>query len=153
MRGPKPKPTQLKLTLGNPGKRKLNHREPKPKQEIPPCPAFLNDAAKAEYERMSLVLSRNGILTELDGALLAAYSVAYSRWGFAEKHLQQYGEVILSPDKKFPVQSPYLAIANRAMDQTLRILAEFGMTPSSRSRIQTAGPEADDGKNYFFDAG
>ena len=34
------------------------------------------------------------------------------------------------------VQNPYLAVANRAMDQMLLYARELGMTPSSRSRIQ-----------------
>ena len=58
----------------------------------------------------------------------------------AERNLKKYGEVILSPDKKFPVQSPYLAIANKAIEQMLKILIEFGMTPSSRSRVQMTPP-------------
>ena len=43
------------------------------------------------------------------------------------------------------IQNPFLGIANHAMDQMLKIAAEFGMTPSSRSRLvstttQTADP-------------
>jgi hypothetical protein len=57
----------------------------------------------------------------------------------------KYGDVILTPDKKFPVQSPYLAIANKAQEQMVKIMIEFGMTPSSRSRVHTTplhGPSA-----------
>jgi phage terminase small subunit len=37
----------------------------------------------------------------------------------------------------FPVQSPYLAIANRQAEIMMRIASEFGFTPASRSRIAT----------------
>jgi Phage terminase, small subunit len=42
----------------------------------------------------------------------------------------------------FPVQSPFLAIANRQTEIMMRIASEFGFTPASRSRIST--PIADD---------
>ena len=35
----------------------------------------------------------------------------------------------------FPIQSPYLAIANRQAEIMMRIASEFGFTPASRSRI------------------
>jgi phage terminase small subunit len=35
----------------------------------------------------------------------------------------------------YPVQSPYIAIANRQAEIMLRIAPEFGVTPASRSRI------------------
>ena len=41
----------------------------------------------------------------------------------------------------YPVQSPYLAIANRQAEIMMRIASEFGFTPASRSRISTPDPE------------
>jgi phage terminase small subunit len=35
----------------------------------------------------------------------------------------------------YPIQSPYVAIANRQVEIMMRIAAEFGFTPASRSRI------------------
>jgi hypothetical protein len=34
-------PTALKVVMGNPGKRPLNHLEPKPRLAVPSCPAHL----------------------------------------------------------------------------------------------------------------
>jgi len=45
--------------------------------------------------------------------------------------------VIKSPSG-FPIQSPYLAIANKAMDQMTKLLTEFGMSPSSRTCVAVA---------------
>jgi phage terminase small subunit len=47
--------------------------------------------------------------------------------------------------------SPYLAIATRATEQLVRILVEFGMTPSSRSRIHVPGPSGGGGGDPQFD--
>lgn len=135
MRGRKPIPTAMKIAAGNPGKRPLNTNEPKPRKKIPPCPDFLDEEGRRQWKRTAKLLANSRIITELDGAALAAYCQAWSRWIWAEKHLQKYGPVILSPDKKYPMHSPYLSIANKSMEQVLRFLTEFGMTPSSRSRI------------------
>jgi P27 family predicted phage terminase small subunit len=137
MRGRKPLPTEVKRVRGNPGKRPLNDREPQPRRVVPRCPDFLDEDAKREWRRVTRLLERNGIVTELDGPTLMAFCQAFSRWAVAERNLQKYGTVILSPDKNFPIQSPYLSIANMAMEQMVKIATEFGMTPSSRSRVTT----------------
>ena len=41
MAGRKPKPTAIKELEGNPGKRKLNKKEPKPEKGMPVCPEWL----------------------------------------------------------------------------------------------------------------
>jgi phage terminase small subunit len=40
--------------------------------------------------------------------------------------------------------SPFLKVANIAWQQWMHILTEFGMTPSSRSRITIAEPPAEE---------
>ncbi len=137
--GRKPTPTALKLVKGNPGKRPLNAAEPKPAPKIPDPPDHLpvKSEARKEWFRISKQLHELGLLTEIDRAALAAYCVAWGRWVEAEEQLTKYGTVIKSPDKGWLVQSPYLSIANRAMDQMAKLLAEFGMSPSSRSRVQS----------------
>jgi len=50
MRGRKPKPSRLRVIEGNPGKRALNTREPRPAVRIPTCPAHLSPSAKAECQ-------------------------------------------------------------------------------------------------------
>jgi phage terminase small subunit len=37
----------------------------------------------------------------------------------------------------YPVQSPYVSVANRQAEIMMRIASEFGFTPASRSRIST----------------
>ena len=46
----------------------------------------------------------------------------------------RYGAVIKAPSG-FPVQSPFLAIANKAHEQMVKLLTEFGMTPAARTRV------------------
>jgi P27 family predicted phage terminase small subunit len=50
--------------------------------------------------------------------------------------IQKFGTMVKSPSG-YPIQSPYLAIANRQAEIMMRIASEFGFTPASRSRIST----------------
>lgn len=83
---------------------------------------------------------RLNLLTIVDRAALAAYCQAWGRWVEAEANIQRFGAVIKTP-KGLPLVNPYLRIAERAIDQMRKFLVEFGMTPSSRSRIKGSDPE------------
>ncbi len=48
MAGRKPKSTAVKKLKGNPGKRKLNTKEPNPGKGMPDCPVWLLPEAKTE---------------------------------------------------------------------------------------------------------
>jgi P27 family predicted phage terminase small subunit len=141
-RGPRPEPTALKLLKGNPGKRPLNEREPKPSPGAPAAPAHLDEEAHREWDRVIVTLDQLGLVTTLDRAALAGYCQAWSRWVDAEMKLREYGAVLKSPTKGVPLLSPYLTIANRALEQMRQFLSEFGMSPASRTRIGTDEPPA-----------
>jgi P27 family predicted phage terminase small subunit len=51
-----------------------------------------------------------------------------------------HGAMLKSPNG-YPVQSPYVAIANRQAELMLRISSEFGFTPASRGRISAPRPD------------
>lgn len=134
MRGRKPKPTGVKIYQGNPGKRPYNPNEPMPPVELPECPAVLSDSAREEWNRVVGVLARFNMLTALDRAALAAYCESYAMWTEAVTAIRRYGTIVKSPTG-YPIQSPYVAIANRQAEIMVRIASEFGFTPASRSRI------------------
>lgn len=143
-RGRKPRPTHLKLVEGNPGKRPLNKKEAKPVVPLtmPDPPEFLNEEGKREWFRRGPDLLRLGILTEADVAPFAAYCQAYGRWHAAELTLIEMGRsdlltgaMLINTKGGNTIQNPMLGVANRAQEQMTRLAAEFGMTPSARSRI------------------
>jgi P27 family predicted phage terminase small subunit len=148
-RGRKPTPTHLKLVRGNPGKRAVNHAEPKPKVVLPSPPAELSEDALAEWNRVASDLHGLGILTAIDRAALAAYAQAYGRWVQAERAAAKMAEkdqmtagLMIRTTNGNAVQNPLIGVANKAMADMVRYAAEFGMTPSARSRIQGSEPEA-----------
>lgn len=157
MRGRKPKPTHLKLVTGNAGRRPLNDAEPKLALSIPTPPPELSDAAKVEWGRVSERLFRAGILTEIDRGALAAYCQSYGRWIHAERAMARLAEadkttggLLIKTTNGNAIQNPLVGIANKAAADMVRYAAEFGMTPSARSRIKAEGKAAGDEADQFF---
>ena len=58
MAGRKPKPTAVKKLEGNPGKRKLNTKEPVPAKGMPACSDWLMPEAKKEWERLAKLMNQ-----------------------------------------------------------------------------------------------
>lgn len=143
MQGRKPKPTALKKLEGNPGKRALNKKEPKPESAIPDCPSHLKDAAREEWDRVTKELHALGLVTKIDRAALAVCCSAWADYVKACSKLEKEGEVIVS-DKGGMYQNPWMAIKKRSMEQIAKFYAEFGMTPSARSRLKVETPDSEE---------
>lgn len=137
--GRKPKPTHLKLMEGNPGKRRLNENEPKPRPIRPDCPEWLLDEAKAEWDRVVPELERMGLLTIVDRAALAAYCQAWARMVEAEAKIEQYGSILKVKGSDYIQVSPYETLRRQNAQLIRSFCTEFGLTPSSRSRISLPG--------------
>lgn len=139
MAAAQPMPTALKIARNNPGKRPLNQNEPKPEESSLSLPRelMLSDAAKKHWKIIAKHLKNSGLLTVVDRPALAMYCEACARWVEANQHIQKNGMVIKSPGG-FPVHSPYLSISYRAFDEMKKLMVEFGMTPSSRSKVSAA---------------
>ena len=114
----------------------MNMHEPKPDAVVPDCPAELGPVARQEWDRLAGELGKLKILTTLDRAALGAYCGAYALWAESTEAIQKFGTMVKSPSG-YPIQSPYVSIANRQAEIMMRIASEFGFTPASRSRIST----------------
>lgn len=149
--GRKPKPTHLKLLQGNPGKRALNQREPRPRAAIPPCPRHLSKEARREWRRVSRELLALGLLTHVDRAVLAMYCQAWGKWVMAEEKLAELGaQWTFETERGYVGVSPWVSIANAAAAEVRRLAVEFGMTPSSRSRTTATQEEEADPYEEFL---
>jgi P27 family predicted phage terminase small subunit len=149
MRGRKPLPSNVVRLRGNPGKRRLNDAEPRPASRLPSCPACLGEEARKEWQRLLKELAGLGLLTGLDRGLLAAYCQAHALWVEAVSSIERYGTMVKSPNG-YPMQSPYVAVANKQVDIMVRIASEFGMTPSSRTRIRVGETSPEDPFEAFL---
>ncbi len=138
-RGPPAKPTALKLIAGNPGKRRLNEREPKPSAGSPHCPEWLSVEARKVWKRLVPQLRAMRVLTLVDADALAAYCHTYVRWRDAEDFLSKHGAVYPLRDEQGRVkcmqQFPQVSIARNLLLVLRAYQQEFGLTPAARSRI------------------
>ena len=155
MRGRKPKPTALKLLAGNPGRRPLNTREPvlpDPGDAFETLPIELEDAgAAAEWRRLAPILRASRTITHIDRGSLIAVCQQWSRYVEANQQVATAGMVVRSPSG-YPMPNPYIGIANKALGNCVKLWAELGMTPSSRSRVRAGSDQATSKLQQFKDA-
>lgn len=137
-RGPRPTPNKV-LRLRGSWRADLNPGEPKPPAGKPTCPAWLDDEAKAAWRQLVPMLHITGLLTQIDRNALARYCQLFARWKKCELFIQKYGNTYPLKDDKGAIkcfmQFPEVSIANSLAKQLTRLEQEFGLTPSSRSRI------------------
>lgn len=139
-RGPKPKPTPLKIATGT-RKDRIPTSEPIQLPGAPEIPAYLDKVAKAEWARMVALLSQLGLLSAAHGPALGLYCQSFSRLTKAEAEIAKNGETVTTARGGLQT-SPYLRIARDASRQMQSLLVEFGLTPSASSRVSATRGEA-----------
>ena len=140
-RGPPPKPSALKKRQGTFHANRSARNEVTPPPGCPPRPSWLDAEGRAEWDRVVPQLSALGILSEIDGSMLADYCAAHALAIKATKKYQRQG-----PSVKVNGQvqrHPMIKVAQEARAQARLLAGEFGLSPSSRSRI--SAPDKDEG--------
>ena len=85
------------------------------------------------------MLEENGIIENVDDAALQMLAHNYSTFIKASKIVEQEGLTITS-DRGNIAEHPAVKIARDAQTQALKVMAEFGLTAKSRSKL----PKLDD---------
>ena len=148
-RGPKPKPTALRVIHGNPAKRPLPEGEPMPGIGlIPSAPEWLGKIGTAVWNEESPKLRAAGLLTSVDSRALSLYCEAWDDFFEARQHIEKNGSIAIG--KNGPYQHPAVGMKNKAIQRIKQIGAEFGMTPSSRTGINLAVQDTADPFEQFL---
>lgn len=146
-RGPKPTPSEQLKARGS-WRGHVNDAEPRyPAADgggddtgagAPPCPDWLDERAKAYWAELAPMLLNARVLKRPDVHALARYCQLLSRWRRCEEFIQKNGDT-------YPVRKdgevvgvrefPQVRRASDLAAQLVRLEAEFGLTPSSRSRV------------------
>jgi len=162
-RGPKPLPANVHALKGNPSKKPLSQLlgEFKPEVEIPDAPAFLWPGAKAEWDRIAPELEYYGLVSKLDRGLLAMLCQEWARYVWAEEKITalnkadpegEAGLIATAPTSGYRMPSVYAQISRRALETYEKLCAQFGLSPSGRSRVTPSDnqpflPGMEPGKN------
>jgi len=143
-RGRKPLPTAIKKKKGTYRKDQAIENEMTPKlvKNIPSPPDTLNKVAKAEWYRLIGELSRLKVLSHMDLSLIEVYCKEYAVYLEMNELLEKNGRVMVYKNDdgtlKHVQVAPHQRIADRAVEKMLKIAAEFGFSPSARTRISMA---------------
>jgi P27 family predicted phage terminase small subunit len=132
-------PTKLKELKGTKRNCRTNPDEPQYPTAIPTPPDYLDDDAIIEWERVTPLLYSQGLISELDMAMLAGYCTSYSTWVKAERDVQKYG-LTRETSTGSLVQTPYLNIANSTKKLMKDFAVQFGMSPVSKARVSARKP-------------
>jgi P27 family predicted phage terminase small subunit len=134
----------------------MNEREPKPRAvlDLKPPAVLDGDAEGLRIWGWAVEqLSAMKILTVADESALTNFSVAWSRWVEAEQFIRKHGSAYAIRDDageiRAMVQFPQVSIARNLLSIIRGYQQEFGLTPSSRSRI-VAGFGANDDEEEAF---
>ena len=93
-------------------------------------------SALSEWARVYPLLEQARVITEADRGSLVALCQQWSRYLEATQKVKVSGMVVQSPSG-YPLVNPYLSIAGKALAFCLKLWAELGLTPSSRSKVTT----------------
>jgi P27 family predicted phage terminase small subunit len=148
-RGPAPLPTAIKEARGTKRAsreraRAGSGREPKPREAEPSLPPSVAGNADARKVWRFLVpqLLRLRVLTEIDGVALEGLCLAYARALAAGREVKKHG-LLVKTSWNTLVQNPAVAVEKAAWIEVRKFAQEFGITPSSRSRVRQMPGEGD----------
>jgi len=97
-------------------------------------PDHLDEIALDEYHRVADKLFGLGLLSEIDRTALAGYACCYSLWVQTTNEINESGLTVKRTNGDF-VPNPLLHVQYKAQQQLRLFLVEFGMSPSSRSKV------------------
>jgi P27 family predicted phage terminase small subunit len=139
----------LRLIRGNPGRRPLPKDEAEIPAGIPAPPDYLNSEAIKQWEKYAPDLEQVGLLTKIDGPALGILCDLYAEIKKASAKIKKEGAVIKT--LYGPKRNPWVDILNKARELAMKMQSEFGMTPSSRSRVKAAPKKEKktEGEDYF----
>ena len=152
-------PTEIKKQRGTLRKDRMNENEPKLPSVIPPIPTWLSEDGQKAFSELSTLLHDMSVLTQADELALTLLCDAYSEYKNAKQIVNELGatmEVTSREGNSKSVIRPEVQIANQSFVRVFQLLKEFGLTPSSRAKvnaIENASTTPDVKIENFFNSG
>jgi P27 family predicted phage terminase small subunit len=109
-----------------------------PATDLQFIPEGLSEGAAKQWASIRPRLVDAGIANNFDKEALMQLCEWTATLIEATQGMRRTG-ILIKGANGHPVRSPYLAVVNEAQVHVTRLLTEFGMTPSSRSKIISTG--------------
>jgi len=111
-------------------------------------PRHLSAAARREWRLLAPMLAGIGVLSEIDGMALGNLCESYATLISAQKLMAKQiksgvSGLLMKTSSGYIQQSPLLSIINKQMALVNQQMKEFGLTPSSRTRIEAVATARD----------
>jgi len=155
-RGPKPTPTAVRKARGTDRPDERATHEPTPRAGLPSCPDGLDRRGQAVWDWLIPELESMGILAGCDRNMLERYCEMMSQWHECIAVVRERGSCyeVLKGDGSVQYASarPEASQALKLDTALQRIEAQFGLSPSARTRIEVPQDKdtVGDGKAKFF---
>ena len=149
--GRRPKPTALKILDGT--QRGPKKREPGLPAGVPPMPERLqvDQVAVEKWHELAGILTSMGVLTLGDGEALATLCEVHSAEQQCLLQLRA-GGAVMHTDLGGVKPNPAGPLYRSLVAQKASLLSEFGLTPSSRTKLATKAEVQKDELEAFFTA-
>ena len=131
-------PTEIKKQRGTLRADRVNDKEPQLESYKPAIPNWLDEEGKSAFVDLSNILFDMKVLTKADKLALELLSDAYSEYKKAKDVINKFGqtqEVTSREGNTKTMLRPELQIANQSFVRIFQLLKEFGLTPSSRAKV------------------
>ena len=152
MRGRKPTPDHIKELRGTDRPDRMNPDQPTAGVEaLQFIPEELSEPARKYWKDVRVRLIESGMANNLDREALIILCEQWCTMLLATEEVRKYGMVRPSAkNADVYVRNPYITIMNQTSDRVMKILSEFGMTPTSRQRLKVESADPRAGKTGDF---
>lgn len=151
-------PTQMKVLKGTQrADRRKNEPEFKEVVIPKPAPEYFDSFAKEEWARTITRIITTKVLTEADYPAFESYCIEHGRYIRLTREIEEEGEVIkvFKTDKKTAKKTvkktlvkifinPKCRLRKEAQEAFLKLAVQFGLTPSSRTKISVESKPVED---------
>lgn len=162
MKGRKPKPTALKVLSGTAQPCRTNKKDLSMPvvTRVPPAPKWFSSLAKKIYKDTTRHLTAARVLNSVDLEMLIAYCQEYSNYlEIMQKFSPGKKGSAAEEDRIVRVQTrsgevqqvnPLFKMAQSSLEKAKAIGVEFGLTPSSRAKVNPIKQDEEDEFQYFL---
>lgn len=134
--GPRKLPSNILRLHGETRPSRFNEDEPKPEIKAPPPPDWLTPEGQNVWTRTARLLAGMRVMSEADVDMLTTYCESWLQWQEAAERVRDLGMVVKHPKTGAPMRNPYWSCMKESGERCHRIMIEFGMSPSARTRIR-----------------
>jgi P27 family predicted phage terminase small subunit len=151
LRGPAPKPVELKLLEGNRGNRPLDVTGLfRPEVGVPDAPKWLTAEARKAWRRLSVELVRYNLLSKVDREAFAMLCQTIGRLELIERAIagrmaasvaagrDATDALLASTPNGLQVQAAIYQVLNREQAKLHQLLSSFGLRPDARTKVTAA---------------